>query len=284
MGASSVEEIESGRRFAFGRNWQQFLSVMNEDRCRRAQRSLQTMLDLETLQGKRFLDIGSGSGLFSLAARRLGAAVHSFDFDPESVACAVELKRRYSPDDSDWVIEEGSALDANYLANLGQFDIVYSWGVLHHTGAMWQAIANSCARVAAGGRLFIAIYNDQGGMSRRWRILKRIYNALPSVLRPPYALAVLGPRELKFLTLETLKGRPLTYFRHIANYSEQSTRGMSYWHDLIDWIGGYPFEVARPEEVFQFCRERGFTLRRLKTVAGSIACNEFVFDAPDSPV
>jgi 2-polyprenyl-3-methyl-5-hydroxy-6-metoxy-1,4-benzoquinol methylase len=280
MSSQPLQEIKAGERFAFGSNWQRFLSVINEDRCQRAERSLQDMLEVDDLRGKRFLDIGSGSGLFSLAARRLGANVHSFDYDPQSVACTAVLKGRFFPDDANWTVQQGSALDSDFLSTLGKFDIVYSWGVLHHTGSMWRAIENTVPLVAPHGRLMIAIYNDQGGMSRRWRSIKRIYNTLPSLLRPVYAIAVMGPRELRFLALETLKGRPWGYFSNIAHYSERSTRGMSYWHDLIDWIGGYPFEVAKPEEIFQYYRQHGFVLRRLKTVAGSIGCNEFVFDAP----
>src|ERR1035438_5515350 len=143
MLGTSQQEIAAGERFAFGENWWRFLSILDERRIAQAEDSLRGMLGVSDLQGKTFLDIGCGSGLFSLAARRLGACVHCFDYDPQSVACAQELRRRYFPEDTDWRIEEGSALDGNYLAGLGSFDVVYSWGVLHHTGAMWQALDNA---------------------------------------------------------------------------------------------------------------------------------------------
>src|SRR5262245_19550353 len=123
-------------RFEFGKNWTRFLESLSDIRIREAETSLREMLGVKSLHDKSFLDIGSGSGLFSLAARRLGARVHSFDYDRHSVACAAELKRRYFPNDSHWTIAQGSVLDDEYMLSLGQFDIVYSWGVLHHTGAM----------------------------------------------------------------------------------------------------------------------------------------------------
>lgn len=270
-------EVASGERFEFGANWVKFLAVLNDARIEQAKKSLCDMLCVRDLRGKTFLDVGSGSGLFSLAARRLGATVHSFDYDPKSVACTRELKRRYFPEDLRWTIEEASVLDRDYLSRLGQFDFVYSWGVLHHTGAMWEGLSNVAPLVASGGKLFIAIYNDQGAWSRRWKILKRIYNGLPGFLKIPYAMIVMGPRELKFFTLASLKGRPMIYINNIYNYSKYSTRGMSYWHDVIDWIGGYPFEVAKPEEIFEYYREKGFQLENLRTCAGGLACNQYVF-------
>jgi len=265
-------EVLKGERFEFGANWAQFLELLDTTRIAEAEASLKNMLGVESLQGRSFIDVGSGSGLFSLVARRLGASVHSFDYDPMSVACTRELKRRYFPDDPHWFVEDGSVLDAGYLSRLGSFDIVYSWGVLHHTGAMWQALQNVVPLVAEGGLLFIAIYNDQGRASRMWLGTKRAYNALPRLLRWivlwPAFIRLWGPTTLRDL----LRGRPGATWR---NYKRG--RGMSPWRDVVDWVGGYPFEVASPEAIFDFYRERGFSLLRLKTCAGGHGCNEFVF-------
>ena len=270
-----LTEMARGERFEFGKNWSRFLAVLDEDRILKAEQSLKTMLEVEDLTGASFLDIGSGSGLSSLVARRLGARVHSFDYDPQSVACTAELKRRYFPGDSCWRVEEASALDREYLLALGKFDIVYSWGVLHHTGRMWQALENVRLPVAPGGKLFLAIYNDCGSQSVRWRAIKRMYNRLPHFLRAPFAALVMLPQEGKSAARSLFALNPERYIRSWTNYSQR--RGMSHWHDIVDWVGGYPYEVARPEEIFEYYRARGFTLTKLKCGGVGLGCNEFVF-------
>lgn len=229
------------------------------------------MLGVNSLVGKSFLDVGSGSGLFSLAARRLGANVFSFDFDPKSVGCTQELRRRYFDGDPNWVIQEGSILDRSYLERLGKFDVVYSWGVLHHTGKMWDALENVAPLVGDGGKLFIALYNDQGGASIRWKKLKKLYNSF-RILRFPLSLYTLVRQWTVTVLRETSRGQFLKAWR-----TYRRERGMSPWHDIVDWIGGYPFEVCKPEEVFEFYKSRGFSLSALKTCGGGLGCNEFVF-------
>jgi 2-polyprenyl-3-methyl-5-hydroxy-6-metoxy-1,4-benzoquinol methylase len=270
----AVAAPESNERFAFGENWQRFLSDVDDERIAVAETSLREKLGLDDLRGLTFVDAGCGSGLFSLAAARLGARrIHSFDYDEDSVVAAQAMRDRLGAPET-WTVERGDVTDAAYVASLGTFDVVYSWGVLHHTGAMWHAIENACALVAPGGRLFISIYNDQRWLSAYWRAIKRSYNRLPARARTPYVVAVMTPPELAFLARQLVRGRVRGY---VQTWTRSRERGMSKWRDMVDWVGGYPFEVAKPEEVFRFCRDHGFVLQELETVGGGLGTNQFVF-------
>ncbi|MGL1862831.1 MAG: class I SAM-dependent methyltransferase [Pseudodesulfovibrio sp.] len=276
-GKVGTDGPDEEKRFSFGENWQNFVSQLDEERIKIAEQSLTDKVG--PLKGKTFLDLGSGSGLFSLAAHRLGAKVVSVDYDAKSVECTRQLRERYAQGVADWDVMRGDALDAEMLRPLGTFDVVYSWGVLHHTGDMWRAMENASALIAPGGQFFVAIYNDQGGTSRRWLAVKKLYISLPEVGRTALCLAVGLMWETRLLVARVINGiNPLPW---VHWRQKKKTRGMSVWHDIRDWVGGYPFEVAKPEEIFEFCKERGFLLEHLTTCGGGLGCNEFVFSRPD---
>ncbi|WP_338676835.1 class I SAM-dependent methyltransferase [Streptomyces sp. SCSIO 30461] len=275
--AGCETEISQGRRFAFGRNWHQFGHLIDEERITSARKSLEHSLGTADLTGRTFLDIGCGSGLFSLAALRMGARVRSFDYDPDSVRTTERLRAQFAPDadGTDWSVCCASILDSGFVKEQAQADIVYSWGVLHHTGDLWKAMDAACGLVAPGGTLYVSIYNDQGLESRVWTEVKRRYNRSGPLARRLLlsgSLLYLSRNQPARTLLNLARGRA-----PLGGAAVPRPRGMSRRHDLVDWVGGYPFEVATPEEVFSFCRERDFELRHLKTCRGGLGCNEFVF-------
>jgi len=257
--------------FSFGKNWNDFIhSYFSEERVNEAMKSLAGFMGMERLDGLSFLDIGCGSGLFSLAAYRMGASeIVSFDFDLFSVKCCKYLREKEGTP-VNWKVFEGSILNEANLKDIKQADIVYSWGVLHHTGNMWQAIRNATGLVKPGGLFFIAIYNKVEGPfgSQTWLRLKRIYNRVPAAAKKCMEYAFLSLVIAKMLFV--LKN-PVA---EIRNYKKK--RGMSFRTDIRDSLGGYPYAYASPEEIFCFCKELGLVLENIITV-NDLALNEFLF-------
>ncbi len=244
--------------FSFGRNWQKYLDSMPETAV---ERTVQYVRDwLGDLKGLTLLDIGSGSGLTALAAHRLGATVRTFDADPASVAATERLAG------GKWENGAGSILDKDFVASLGTFDVVSSWGVLHHTGDVWTAIDNAASLVRPGGRLWIALYTRTHAERRSLRT-KRMYNVSPDVVkrvwRGAYGIAKLGKATLR------------RDFHPMRRYQEE--RGMSWWRDTEDWLGGLPYQPVGPGEVLARLRPSGFDLERLHDALGEGRTDVYLF-------
>jgi len=260
-------------RFRFGKNWDDFLKSITAEHLDESAKSLRGLLEVNDLQGQRFLDIGSGSGLFSLSAMQMGAEVVSFDYDNDSVECAVKLKTEYFPQSMQWKILQGSILNRQFVESLGSFDICYAWGVLHHTGSLWQAIFNAQLAVRPGGTLVIAIYNDEGIVSSAWAIIKKHYCKgglwrvlITSLFYPIFFFSGFAADLIR------LKNPAARYADH-----KRKHRGMSLIHDWKDWLGGYPYEVATPARVQAFLENLDFKLLKTIRPAYGFGNNQFVF-------
>jgi SAM-dependent methyltransferase len=250
-------------RFEFGRNWRDFAArALDEDAYRAAREHIRSLLPHATSR-ESFLDVGCGSGLFMMAALECGfGRARGFDYDADSVATTERLIGAADAG-ARATVERGDVLDGAYLATLGRHDVVYAWGSLHHTGDMWRAIENAASLVASGGLYVIAIYNRTWS-SPVWRRIKRLYVRSGPLVRKGLVYGVLAAGA-------TAKA---VYTR--ANPFRQR-RGMSFYHDIVDWVGGYPYEYASPEELRGFVEPLGFRLLDVRRGRTPIACNELVF-------
>jgi 2-polyprenyl-6-hydroxyphenyl methylase/3-demethylubiquinone-9 3-methyltransferase len=265
----SLTERET--HFEFGENWKNYSKTIDQKRIDSAIAGVRKLFP-GGLAGKRFLDIGCGSGLHSLAALSLGAeSVTAIDIDENSVATAQELLTRYAPD-AKWSAKVASIFDAS-PATFGSFDVVYSWGVLHHTGDMWRAIESAAGFVNSGGQFAIAIYSTTICDSI-WKTEKRLYSRAPR----PIQWGVRQVYMTALLARQALTGdNPASYVRNYAK-----TRGMNFSHDAHDWLGGYPYETATAAELHDRICNMGFAEQRSFPLPVSLGlfgagCHEFVF-------
>ncbi len=259
------------KQFSFGKNWKDFLNKLTDERIDEAIKSLKFFLGKDSLEGLSFVDIGCGSGLFSLSAKKLGVKkLISMDVDDSSVECARYLKNKYYSNSKSWEIFKGSALDKDFIASLGKFDIVYSWGVLHHTGDMWRAIKNVELLLNENSVLYLALYNEKTGIqsSRFWEKVKKIYSKGNIFIKKIIEFLYIIQFFIKgFIKLENR-------LNYIKNY--KSKRGMNWWNDVKDWLGGYPYEYAKVKVVCDYFENKGYKVLKTKDCKNGTGCNEFL--------
>lgn len=267
--------------FTFGKNWQSYIKkYLNPDRIADSRKSLINFYGRKSFKGKTFLDIGCGSGLFSLAAYQLGATkIVSFDIDSDSVNCCRHLRQLVGKPKF-WQVLTGSILDQKLVKSIGTFDYVYAWGVLHHTGQMWQALKNTCQLTKEGGLLYLAIYNKatdwrfytdgRFGPSSFWLKVKKWYSGSSAVVQSLVDITVISFLVLGYL----LTGQNPR--KKIQDHTK--LRGMSWHTDIRDWLGGYPYEYATVTEIRRFVEKRNFSLVKFKNNY-SLKNNEYLFQA-----
>ncbi|WP_337996693.1 class I SAM-dependent methyltransferase [Oleispirillum naphthae] len=258
-------------RFEFGKNWLDFIRrEFSQEKIDISKRHILEFMRRDDLAGLSFLDIGCGSGLHSIAAHQSGAnPVRSFDYDPTSVQAARYIQERTNRPEN-WSVEQGSVLDEAYMDSLPRFDVVYSWGVLHHTGDVWRAVRNAAGRVKPGGLFYIALYSADVQIDpppQFWLDVKKKYVSSGPLVR--------RYMELWYVYRFQMSCRPwniMTPIRQMIAYKKN--RGMSMFTDIRDWLGGWPMEFVYDKDVVAFCERLGLELKNIKT---GEACTEFLF-------
>lgn len=259
-------------RFGFGRNWKDYIEKrLSDERVETSRKHMLDFLGMADLKGKSFLDIGCGSGLHSLAALRSGAErIVGFDYDKNSVL-ATQYCQQYAGGPKNWTVTQGSVLDETFVETLPQADIVYSWGVLHHTGDVWRAIRNAAGRVPPNGLFYIALYaadvQKPPYTAQFWLDIKQQY------LKASW----LGKRRLEWWYIWTFYlGKNIRrlpeFIKRVRDY--RKNRGMDIMADLRDWLGGWPMEFVYDADAVKFCEQLGLRLERIKT---GEANSEFLF-------
>lgn len=254
-------------RFGFGKNWEDYIKKhFSEERVEISRKHMLSFLGMEDLKGKTFLDIGCGSGLHSLAALRSGAEkICSFDYDPDSVATARRLKE-FAGNPSHWEIHQGSILDKEFLRTIEPADIVYSWGVLHHTGSMWEAMDSTAGLGKKSSLYYIALYDYETHVNPTpefWLDVKQRYNKSSEwgkrKMELWYIWRFMLHGNIPFLPILLL---PILLVR-IFWYKK--SRGMAFYNDVKDWLGGWPMEFAKRADAREWAEKNGLEILTMKT-------------------
>jgi 2-polyprenyl-6-hydroxyphenyl methylase/3-demethylubiquinone-9 3-methyltransferase len=226
---SKVPNLKDNGIFSFGFNWESYVDmIMNEDIIERHKKDLDSIYKSFNLdiRGLDVIDIGSGSGLSSVCFERLGAkSITSLDIDKHSYNATLLTKNKFGNGSSKWDVINKSVLDG--IEN--KYDLVYSWGVLHHTGNMFQAINIASNAVRDGGYFHVALYIDG----------------------PTYLTHLKTKQKFASLDRDEKIDYLLNYLGGSGNdWFIPDNRGMMKFHDALDWLGGLPYEVCNPNDLF----------------------------------
>jgi 2-polyprenyl-6-hydroxyphenyl methylase/3-demethylubiquinone-9 3-methyltransferase len=264
---------KSSRHYSFGKNWLEYSQSINSIHVDHVTSDLSRLLNLKDLTQKSVLDIGCGSGVHDVGFYQLGCRnLTAIDYDQDCITATNQTLEKFCPG-SGYKILQGDILSSK-TQSLGKFDIVYSWGVLHHTGNLLEAICKASTLVAREGHLAIALYRKTL-MCGFWKAEKRLYSRLPRIFQRFLELIYIS-----FFSIALLFTQKTSITNYIESYS--SKRGMNFFADVKDWLGGYPYESISPHELRKLMSSLGF--RQVYSLEGNSrigifgsGCDEFLF-------
>jgi SAM-dependent methyltransferase len=254
------------QRFAFGKNWQLYAqNALTQQKVSEARNSFRKLFAGIDLRGKSFLDVGFGQGLTLFLAQEMGAKVFGIEIDAENIGALTTTAHLFAHCQFPQT-HIVSILDESFIKEHkqnGQFDIVHAWGVLHHTGDMRRALDNSAELVKNGEYLVLAIYNKHWS-SPIWKVVKWTYNV--------------APRWMQWVAIYLFY--PIIYLAKwmvTRENPKSNERGMDFWYNIIDWVGGYPYEYASISEVNALVSRHNFVCLQVIPAQVPTGCNQFVF-------
>lgn len=260
-------------QFDFGQNWADFsANAATPQRAGAARAEFEALLSGIPLAGRTFLDIGFGQGFSLLSARALGARVAGCDINPKCHEVIARNRALFpAAGEAPIPLHVGSILDASTVVALrampeagdAGFDVVHSWGVLHHTGDMRLALAHAASLVRPGGHFVVAIYNRHWS-SLPWLAIKWAYVHSPRIIQRAMVGALYPVIWLAKLLVTRKDPR-------------SQERGMDFYYDVVDWVGGYPYEYATIAEVEASCAPLGLEPVRSIPARVPTGCNELIF-------
>lgn len=270
-----MQNADNITQFDFGENWAEFSkNALTSEQVEGAKASFRDLIadtGIELNQNS-FVDIGFGQGLSLLTATEMGAKTVGCDINPK---CGQVLKanQRFFPtvEIESLPLVIGSILKSETVAKLmknrplpsSKYHIVHSWGVLHHTGEMWKAIDHASNLVEDNGFFILAIYNRHWS-SKAWLGIKAFYNAVPSFLQ----------KIMNYLFFPIIF---LAKFAVTGRNPMKKERGMNFFYDIVDWVGGYPYEYASRKEIDDYLKPKGFECVKFIEPSAPTGCNQFVF-------
>jgi ubiquinone/menaquinone biosynthesis C-methylase UbiE len=117
-------------------------------------RSFGRYVDFDGLSGKDVLEVGCGSGIAAQMLAEAGANLTAVDLTPWAVATT---RRRLNAFGLDGTVQEADGEDLPFEDT--SFDLVFSWGVIHHSSDMDQALRELVRVLRAGGQIVLMVYN-----------------------------------------------------------------------------------------------------------------------------